>query len=64
MTSLTAVELGFVGFLWVLWLGECIERLISCPLLVLTRFLQHAAPMPLQPLLALPLTAVSTVVSS
>jgi len=25
VTSLAASELGFVGFLWILWLGECLE---------------------------------------
>ena len=46
MTSLTASELGFIGFLWILWLGGCF-RLLSmspCPSSHPPNFLQHAPP--------------------
>ena len=67
MTSLVATELGFVGFLWVIWLGECFRAFwyVFASLSHPPNFLQHAAPTPLPPSLASALViAACTIVSS
>ena len=34
VTSITATELGFVGFLWVVWLGESFRVFDTLPVLI------------------------------
>ena len=56
MTSLVATELGFVGFLWVIWLGECFRVFGMSSLVVLihpifssVRRQRYCRPLWLQP---------------